>query len=37
MFSHIVVGTNDMEASKAFYDAVLTVLGQKSLRYASQA
>ena len=29
MFSHVMVGTNDMEASKAFYDAVLAVLGQK--------
>ena len=29
MFSHVMVGTNDMEASKAFYDATLAVLGQK--------
>ena len=29
MFSHVMVGTNDMEASKAFYDAVLAVLGHK--------
>ncbi|MGB1309771.1 MAG: VOC family protein [Leucothrix sp.] len=29
MFSHVMVGTNDMEASKAFYDAILAVLGQK--------
>ena len=27
MFSHIMVGTNDMDASKAFYDAVLGALG----------
>lgn len=27
MFSHVVLGTNDVEASKAFYDAVLGVLG----------
>lgn len=27
MYSHIMVGTNDMEASKAFYDAVLGSLG----------
>lgn len=27
MFSHIVVGSNDLEASKAFYDAVLGTLG----------
>lgn len=27
MFSHIMVGTNDMEASKTFYDAILGALG----------
>jgi len=27
MFSHIMVGANDIEASKAFYDAVLGTLG----------
>jgi catechol 2,3-dioxygenase-like lactoylglutathione lyase family enzyme len=27
MFSHIVVGANDLDASKAFYDALLGVLG----------
>lgn len=27
MFSHIVTGSNDLEASKAFYDAVLGTLG----------
>ncbi len=27
MFSHIMLGTNDMEASRAFYDATLAVLG----------
>ena len=27
MFSHIMVGSNDIEASKKFYDAVLGVLG----------
>jgi catechol 2,3-dioxygenase-like lactoylglutathione lyase family enzyme len=27
MFSHIMVGTNDPERSKAFYDAVLGTLG----------
>ena len=27
MFSHIMVGTNDMDKSKAFYDAVLGSLG----------
>ncbi|MNU96920.1 Glyoxalase-like domain protein [compost metagenome] len=29
MFSHIAVGANDIEASKAFYDALLGVLGAK--------
>ncbi len=27
MFSHVMVGTNDIEASKRFYDAVLGALG----------
>lgn len=27
MFSHIVIGTNDIERSKRFYDAVLGTLG----------
>ncbi|HEY0315165.1 MAG TPA: VOC family protein [Sphingomonas sp.] len=27
MFSHIVVGANDLDASRAFYDAVLGALG----------
>jgi catechol 2,3-dioxygenase-like lactoylglutathione lyase family enzyme len=27
MFNHIMVGTNDIEKSKAFYDAVLAVFG----------
>ena len=27
MFSHIMVGTNDMAASKQFYDATLGALG----------
>ena len=27
MFSHVMVGTNDMEAAKRFYDAVLGALG----------
>lgn len=29
MFSHIMVGTNDIEKSKKFYDAVLGTLGVK--------
>ncbi|WP_298210919.1 VOC family protein [Acidovorax sp.] len=27
MFSHVMVGVNDLEASKAFYDALLGTLG----------
>ena len=27
MFSHIMVGANDMEASKKFYDAALGAIG----------
>ena len=27
MFSHVMVGTNDLEASRKFYDAVLSTLG----------
>ena len=27
MFSHIVIGTNDINAAKAFYDAILGALG----------
>ena len=30
MFSHVMVGTNDIERSKRFYDAVLGVLGVKA-------
>jgi catechol 2,3-dioxygenase-like lactoylglutathione lyase family enzyme len=29
MFSHIMVGANDLKASKNFYDAVLGALGHK--------
>ena len=29
MFSHIMIGANDIEASKAFYDATLGALGHK--------
>ncbi len=29
MFSHIMVGANDIQESKAFYDAVLGALGHK--------
>ncbi|MDN3715361.1 VOC family protein [Vibrio breoganii] len=27
MFSHVMIGTNDMQASKQFYDALLATLG----------
>ena len=27
MFSHVMLGANDLEASKKFYDAVLNTLG----------
>jgi catechol 2,3-dioxygenase-like lactoylglutathione lyase family enzyme len=27
MFSHVMIGTNDVEKAKAFYDKVLSVLG----------
>lgn len=27
MFSHVMIGSNDIEQSKAFYDAILAVLG----------
>ena len=29
MFSHVMVGANDIEASKAFYDALMNILGAK--------
>ncbi|MEN9436906.1 MAG: hypothetical protein RIR09_1561 [Pseudomonadota bacterium] len=29
MFSHVILGVNDLEASKTFYDAVLGALGIK--------
>ena len=32
MFSHVMVGSNDLEASKTFYDAVLGTLGVKPAR-----
>ena len=30
MFSHIMLGANDIEQSKSFYDAILKVLGHSS-------
>ena len=27
MFSHVMIGANDLDASKRFYDAILGVLG----------
>jgi len=32
MFSHVMVGTNDVEKSKAFYDATFGALGGKPAR-----
>jgi catechol 2,3-dioxygenase-like lactoylglutathione lyase family enzyme len=32
MFSHIMIGTNDLEKAKAFYDALLGTLGVKPAR-----
>jgi catechol 2,3-dioxygenase-like lactoylglutathione lyase family enzyme len=29
MFSHVILGVNDLEASKKFYDALLGILGMK--------
>lgn len=29
MFSHIMIGANDVEESKAFYDAILATMGYK--------
>ena len=29
MFSHVMVGVNDMEMSKTFYDSILNTLGHK--------
>ena len=29
MFSHVMLGANDIEESKAFYDATLSVLGAR--------
>jgi len=30
MFSHIMVGSNDIQKSKAFYNAILTVIGAEA-------
>ena len=32
MFTHVTVGTNDLERARKFYDAVLTPLGYKRLK-----
>ena len=29
MFSHVMIGANDVEESKAFYDAILATMGHK--------
>ena len=33
MFSHVILGVNDLEKSRAFYDAVLGTLGMKPGAY----
>ncbi len=33
MFSHVMIGTNDIEKSKLFYDKIFEVLGSKSGRF----
>ena len=37
MFSHVVVGSNDLAKSKAFYDAVFTAIGGKPGRIWARA
>src|SRR5258705_6344750 len=32
MFSHVMIGTNDLEKAKAFYDALLGTLGVRAAR-----
>ena len=32
MYSHVMVGSNDIDASKTFYDAIFTVTGGKEGR-----
>src|SRR5258708_3095866 len=32
MFSHVMIGTNDLEKAKAFYDALLGTLGVRPTR-----
>ena len=29
MFSHVILGANDLEASRKFYDAALATLGDR--------
>lgn len=37
MFSHIVVGTNDLEKARSFYNAVLGALGYADIRESDDA
>ena len=30
MFSHVMIGSNDIEASRIFYDAIMRELGAKN-------
>ena len=33
MFSHVMLGANDIEESKEFYDQILAVLGARPVSY----
>ena len=37
MFSHIMVGTNDIERSKKFYDALFSAIGGKPASRTTRA
>jgi len=37
MFSHIVVGSNDLDRSKKFYDALFTAIGGEPAQRCAKA
>ncbi len=37
MFSHVVVGSNDLDKSKAFYDAIFGTMGIESMMFDKEA
>ena len=37
MFSHVVVGSNDLDKSKAFYDAIFGTMGIESVMFDKEA